>query len=174
MNSNSVTIPKFPPPPRTAQNRSECSCSEARSIRPSAVTISTATRLSDDRPASRDNQPNPPPSVRPGHTVLLMNPPGTARPCAWVTASNSPHVVPPPHRTRRFLGSTLDGLHRGEVDHEATVGTTSEPGVVVTATTHGDVESLLHGRRPGRRRRRRSCDIRPPPRGGGGSRRSRS
>jgi hypothetical protein len=63
--SNSVTTPKFPPPPRTAQNRSAFSSEEARRIRPSATTISTDSTLSQAIPACRVSQPMPPPRVRP-------------------------------------------------------------------------------------------------------------
>ena len=65
-NSNSVTTPKLPPPPRSAQNRSGCSSAEAR----------THARRRRGRPrrragcrssgrAARVSQPMPPPSVRP-------------------------------------------------------------------------------------------------------------
>ena len=42
-NSNSVTIPKLPPPPRTPQNSSAFSSSLAFTNSPPAVTMSTAT-----------------------------------------------------------------------------------------------------------------------------------
>src|SRR5215212_7825146 len=42
---NLVTTPKFPPPPRIAQNRSGFTSSLAVTVRPSAVTSSTDTRL---------------------------------------------------------------------------------------------------------------------------------
>ena len=45
-NSNSVTTPKLPPPPRSAQNRSAFSSADACTIRPSAVTTVAPTRLS--------------------------------------------------------------------------------------------------------------------------------
>src|SRR5262249_5910248 len=41
LNSNDVTTPKLPPPPRKAQNRSGFSVSLARRSSPSAVTMST-------------------------------------------------------------------------------------------------------------------------------------
>ena len=50
VNSNMVTTPKLPPPPRTAQNRSGFSVSLARRSCPSAVTISTERRLSQVSP----------------------------------------------------------------------------------------------------------------------------
>ena len=51
--SNPVATPKFPPPPRKAQNSSACSRSEARMIRLSAVTRSTEARLSLVQPKRR-------------------------------------------------------------------------------------------------------------------------
>ena len=49
-NSNDVTTPKFPPPPRIAQKRSSFSPSLATWNLPSAVTTSAETRLSQRQP----------------------------------------------------------------------------------------------------------------------------
>ena len=50
---NEVTMPKFPPPPRSAQNRSLCELSLAVTNVPSARTTSAASRLSTVRPNRR-------------------------------------------------------------------------------------------------------------------------
>ncbi len=105
-NSNSVTTPKLPPPPRSAQKRSGCSSALARTERPSASTTCADSRLSIVNPCIRLNQPQPPPSVRPPTPVWLTVPAGTASPCSWVAASSSPSVAPPPTRARRASGST--------------------------------------------------------------------
>ena len=63
--SNRVTMPKLPPPPQTAQNRSGCSSALARTHRPSARRMSIATTLSEVRPQRRLSQPNPPPTASP-------------------------------------------------------------------------------------------------------------
>ena len=52
-NSNDVTTPKLLPAPRTAQNRSSFSVALARRSCPSAVTMSTESRLSIERPCLR-------------------------------------------------------------------------------------------------------------------------
>jgi len=52
-NSKDVTTPKFPPPPRTAQNRSGFSLPLAVTKLPSARTMSTPSRLSIVRPPLR-------------------------------------------------------------------------------------------------------------------------
>jgi hypothetical protein len=52
-NVNRVTTPKLPPPPRMAQKRSSFSSRLAVRIRPSAVTISTSSRLSTAQPNRR-------------------------------------------------------------------------------------------------------------------------
>ena len=52
-NSSEVATPKFPPPPRIAQNRSSCSRALAVRNRPSAVTTSIERRVSSDRPKPR-------------------------------------------------------------------------------------------------------------------------
>ena len=110
--SKAVTTPKLPPPPRSAQKRSACASAEARRIRPSAVTTSAATRLSALKPALRLSHPMPPPSVRPPMPVWLTKPPTVARPCAWVAASTSAQVAPPPQTARRAAGSTVTWFMR--------------------------------------------------------------
>ena len=65
-NSNSVTTPKLPPPPRSAQCRSAFSV--GRRVHDAAVgghDRRADTRLSQLRPCLRDSQPMPPPSVSP-------------------------------------------------------------------------------------------------------------
>ncbi len=52
-NVNEVTMPKFPPPPRSAQNRSLYELSLAVTNVPSARTTSAASRLSTVRPKRR-------------------------------------------------------------------------------------------------------------------------
>ena len=52
-NVNEVTMPKFPPPPRKAQNRSLCELALAVTKLPSASTTSAASRLSTVRPKRR-------------------------------------------------------------------------------------------------------------------------
>src|SRR5881396_3824200 len=103
---NDVTTPKFPPPPRIAQNRSGSSVALAFRIRPSAVTISASSRLSHASPCFRIRIPKPPPSVSPAIPVSETIPPVVARPCAWVARSRSRQVAPPSAVAIRRPGST--------------------------------------------------------------------
>ena len=100
-----VTTPKFPPPPRTAQNRSGCSVSLAISWRPSAVTISTAMSASIVRPCFRTSQPTPPPRVRPAMPTEPVSPKGVARPWAAAASVNSIAVRPGCAQAIRASGS---------------------------------------------------------------------
>ena len=106
LNSNEVMTPKLPPPPRTAQNRSPFSLSLAVRKTPSAVTMSTETRLSRLRPYLPRSQPMPPARVRPPTPVAETTPPGVAKPWTCASRSKSPQVAPPWTRARRVLGST--------------------------------------------------------------------
>ncbi len=143
-NSNSVTTPKLPPPPRMAQSRSGLSVSEACSTVPSAVTTSAPTRLSADSPASRDSQPNPPPRVETGD-------PGPADEAAGdgqaVLLGGGVELAPGrPAAACGPAGVGVDAhrLHRRQVDHQ-TVFAQGEAGVVVTAAAHRHLEPLLSG-----------------------------
>ena len=114
-------MPKLPPPPRSAQNRSGFSRSLARRNSPSAVTTSAETRLSKVRPNLRLVQPKPPPSVRPAMPVVELMPVGVARPNACVSRSKSPSVAP--GSTRASARDRIDAhrLHRRQIDHHAAV-----------------------------------------------------
>ena len=109
---NEVTTPKFPPPPRNAQNRSGFSSALARAWEPSASTTSAASRLSMVRPHFPLRYPRPPPRVSPPTPVVEMIPAGTASPNWWVAASSLPGVQPPPARTVRAAGSTSTASRR--------------------------------------------------------------
>ena len=98
-NVNEVTTPKFPPPPRSAQNRSPCELSLAVTKLPSASTTSAASRLSTVRPNRRDRYPMPPPSVRPATPVDPRKPDGVAMPKPTVAWSTSAQVHPASTRT---------------------------------------------------------------------------
>src|SRR5512132_3996016 len=94
-NRNELTTPTFPPPPRSAQNRSGWWLADARTMSPSAVTTSASTRLSTVSPCLRMSHPMPPPRLTPPTPVWLTMPPVVARPCACVSWSTSPHRAPP-------------------------------------------------------------------------------
>src|SRR5262249_15005608 len=69
-----VTTPKLPPPPRTAQKRSEFSLALAVTKRPSARTKSTARRLSIVRTYCRVSAPIPTAECEPAHAGRRNNP----------------------------------------------------------------------------------------------------
>ena len=97
--------PKLPPPPLSAQSRSEFSCSVATTTSPSAVTTSAEIRLSQAKPSLRSSQPLPLPVVNPITPVDVTRPPVTARPNCCVSRSSSPQSTPPWTRTVRRSGS---------------------------------------------------------------------
>jgi hypothetical protein len=111
--SSAVTTPKLPPPPRSAHSSSAFSSVLARTIRPSHVTSSAPTRLSQVRPCLRSSQPDPPPSVSPATPVVETRPPVVARPCTWVARSTSAQMAPPPTRaTRRSASTSMSAMPR--------------------------------------------------------------
>src|SRR5215204_3440690 len=107
-NSNEVTIPKLPPPPRRPQNSSGFSRSLATTNSPSAVTTSHDRRLSIVRPNFRMMLPMPPPRVSPATPVWLTIPPVTASPNAWLSRSTCELRQPPSTRIVPASGSTRD------------------------------------------------------------------
>ena len=135
-NTNDVTTPKLPPPPRSAQNRSGCSL--ALGGHEAAVGEHDVGRRAGCRSSARtcaSGSPMPPPSVRPPTPVVEMMPTGTARPNACVAWSTSPSIAPP---CRRARSAPRD--RRGR-------------------------PSSATGRSPGRRRRCRArAPLWPPPR----------
>ena len=149
-------MPKLPPPPRTAQNRSGSAASLTVTRRPSAVTRSTSTRLSIVRPCLRASQPMPPPRVRPPRPTEPVSPNGVAKPCCPAAA----RVLA---GGRAALGGAdpadrvdVDRAHRAQVDQHAAVGR-RVAGDAVAAALDRDLEAeLAGGRRRRARRRRRS------------------
>jgi hypothetical protein len=104
--SSDVTTPKFPPPPRNAQNNSGFSSTAARTTWPSALTSSAEMRLSQLRPCLRTKCPIPPPSVNPPSPVDETSPPVVAKPKSWVSRSSCFQVVPPCALARPARAST--------------------------------------------------------------------
>lgn len=104
--SNRVTTAKFPPPPRSAQNRSACEVSETSSTSPSAVTTWAPTKLSMASPKRRTIQPMPPPRVSPPTPTPAVSPAVRASPWGARVRATPPQRAPPPMPTRRDPGST--------------------------------------------------------------------
>src|SRR4030067_239992 len=110
-NSNDVTTPRLPPPPRTPQNRSGSFLALAVTSSPLAVTTSAESRLSMVRPRFRVSQPNPPPSVRPATPGGEVMPRG-----AGVVVPAAPHGD-----TQAMLGGEVDAT-----DHVGGAGTADD------------------------------------------------
>ena len=102
-----MATPKLPPPPCSAQKSSGFSSADAVSTRPSAVTTSAETRLSQASPILRSSQPLPPPSTKPPTPVVDTRPPVVASRCGSVARSRWLIVAPPPATATRAAGSTL-------------------------------------------------------------------
>ena len=116
-----MAIPKFQPAPRMPQNSSGSSVSLARTNRPSAVTSSTARRLSIVSPKWRCSRPTPPPSVSPATPVWPIDA-GRAdeamRLGGDVELAEERAAVDPRHARRRVDGHAAHPRH---VDDEAAV-----------------------------------------------------
>ena len=135
--SNCVTIPKLPPPPRSPQSRSAFSVSLAWTSRPSAVTTSAPTRLSQARPCLRISQPMPPPSVKPPTPVDGDEAAGRGEAVRLrLVVDVGPDGAAADGRAAR-LGVDAHAVHRPEVDHDAVVAR-REAGDAVAAAAHGD------------------------------------
>ena len=102
-----VTMPKLPPPPRSAQNSSGWESADTSITSPLARTSSRETKLSQVSPCLRENQPMPPPRARPPTPVSDMMPAGTMSRCGAVAASTSPRRHPPPTWTSLRSASTV-------------------------------------------------------------------
>src|SRR5687768_9442284 len=114
-------MPKLPPPPRSPQNRSALSVALAVRRRPSAVTTSAESRLSQVKPYMRCNQPMPPPQGEACDARRRYRPTGGSQPERLRLA-----VELPPGQARlcaRDAGGRIHAhaLHRREVDDDAVV-----------------------------------------------------
>ena len=144
-------MPKLPPPPRTAQNRSGSAASLTVTSRPSAVTRSTSTRLSIVRPCLRASQPMPPPRVRPPRPTEPVSPNGVANPCCPAAEVYSPAVAPP--WAEPMPGPGRCRSRAGRPGRSASVGR-RVAGDAVAAALDRDLEAELACRSSRRARRR--------------------
>ena len=162
-NSNSVTTPKLPPPPRIAQNRSGCSSALARTRSPSASTTSAPSRLSIGQPARARQVPMPPPSVRPPTPVVRDDPAraARARARAW-RDRRRPSVQPPP--TRRCVWRVdLDVARCGERSMTTPSSSVPSPAPLWPPPRTASA-ARAHARTRSRARRRpRPCSARSTP-----------
>src|SRR5262245_35156156 len=131
--SRLVTIPKFPPPPRTAQNRSGSSWLLARKTLPSAATSSIARRLSSARPYLPISQPSPPPRVSPAMPVVETTPPVTARLKLRFAVELTPSgPALRPHRSADSID--VKAFHGRQVNHYPAIDGRASCHVVAAAT----------------------------------------
>ena len=143
-NSNAVTTPKLPPPPRSAQNRSGCSSLLACTSSPLASTTSARQQVVDRQavlagqvaeaaaerePADAGRADDP---ARGGEPVLVGGAVDLAPRAAAADADGAGARV------------DVDPADRGEVDHDAVVDR-AEPGAVVPAAADREREARLAG-----------------------------
>ena len=140
-NSRRVTTPKFPPPPRSAQNRSGWTCSLASTTLPSARTTCTDATESAVSPNLRLSQPMPPRRVIPLTPTSGLSPSGRTMPCTSAALVSTPAVTPGPthHPSTRHVD--LDAVERTEVEQQPAVGR-AVAGEAVPATLHGELEAV--------------------------------
>src|SRR5437667_12556817 len=110
LNVNAVTTPKFPPPPRSAQNKSEFSSAFALTKVPLAKTTSAETRLSMLNPHLRVRCRPLPQTVIHQPPLWELFPLAAPSPTASAAYSPHPHVIPRLPLPGRPVGSTLSSL----------------------------------------------------------------
>ena len=142
-NSNAVAIPKFQPAPRRPQKSSGSSVSLARTRRPSAVTSSTARRLSIVRPKCRwqPARRRRRASARRRRCGRRRRPGRRGRAPARRRRARRGARRRSPGRCA-VAGSTVDAAHRGHVDDEAAVDARVARGAVA-AGPDGDLQVVL-------------------------------
>ena len=162
-NSNAVTTPKLPPPPRIAQKRSGfCSRSPGGSRRRRSRRRRTAGCRSSGRTCA-SIQPKPPPSVRPGDAgrrvdagrhgepVLLRRAIDVGERRAGLDARDARGRV------------DRDRAHRGEVEHEPAVDERAARDVVAAALHREQQARVARRTSPPRSRRCRRGSGRSAP-----------
>ena len=141
-NRNRVATPKFPPPPRIAQNRSGSFSASTRRSSPSAVTMSAASRSSIVRPCLRTRNPMPPPSVIPPIPTEPVSPNPVASPSAagrlGVLGGGQSRLGP----RRPLVLVDVDPSHVGEVEHDPALGN-AVAGAAVTAAADRQLQARL-------------------------------
>ena len=143
-NRNELTTPKFPPPPRSAQNRSGCSSADARTMLPSAVTTSASSEVVDGEPVLAHEEADAAAEREPGDAGVADD---AARGGQTVRLRLVVDVAPQGtalHAGRALDGIDRDGAHRREVDHDSVVAHRGA-GHVVAPASYGDLQVAVAG-----------------------------
>ena len=144
-----MTTPKFPPPPRSAQNRSLFSFALATTKRPSASTTSALSRLSMVKPSLRVRWPDAAAERQPADAGTGNNPGGNRQAEGM---RGMIHIAPDAsaadaHGVRRRIHMHV--LDAGKIDGQRIVGDAEAAGIVAAAA-NGDAQSAgsseFHGR----------------------------
>ena len=138
-------MPKLPPPPRSAQNRS--GCSSALAVTQLAVGGDELERRARCRSSARTCAPASRRRRRASgrrRRSCETTPTGTASPCRWVSRSRSPSVAPPCTRTVRVSGSTSTP-RMAERSMTRPSSQSARPGDVVAAAAHRDEQVVRAG-----------------------------
>ena len=163
-----VTTPKLLPAPRTPQNKSALTSSLAVRTCPSAVTISTARRLSRASPKVRWSVPMPPCKRETRHAGAAHLSTGRGEPEALRFAID----IGPGGATLDARGGGVriddDRTHPGEIDHQPAI-VDGVAGHVVAAAPNRQQEALIPGKVDRRRRHRRRPGSEQSGLGGGRS-----
>ena len=143
-NSNDVTTPKLPPPPRMAQKRSASSFSLATWKLPSAVTTSAAEQVVQGQPQAPGEVADATAEGEPSDAGGRDDPAGRREPEG---VGRRVQVTPgraagDPGRPGQRVDP--DPAHRGQVDDHAAV-TRAEARDAVRATTDGDGQPVVGG-----------------------------
>src|SRR5271166_3235861 len=142
-NSNSVTTPKFPPPPRSAQNRSGYSVSLAVVMWPSARTTSADSKLSQDRPRARQI-PDPAAEGEAGDASGRHDAARGRQPMGGRGVVHYGPGGPAPDARRPPLRIDQHPVQRRQVGHDGAVAG-AEPGDAVPSAPDGEVAAAVTG-----------------------------
>ena len=132
-NRNDVTTPKFPPPPRMAQNRSLFSSALAVTKLPSANTRSADSRLSMVNPYFARQVPETTAQREPADSRASDNSRRHGEPEGVRGVVHIAPTASAAHANRARTGVDMYVANRRQVDHQHTVGHAQASGVVASA-----------------------------------------
>ena len=138
-----MATPKFPPPPRSAQNSSACSCSLTRRYSPGGDQVDGEQVVARET-VQRREPAEPAAEGQTGHAGVRHRAAGRRQSEGLRLAVDVGPEAPPATRTVERRRIDVDGPHRRQVDHQSAVGH-GLAGHVVPAAAHRHEKVVLAG-----------------------------
>ena len=143
-NRKELTTPKFPPPPRSAQNRSGCRSADTRMMSPSRGDHLSLDEVVDGEPVLAHEPADAAAQAEAADSGVAHDAAGGSEAVGLRLVIDVAPQGAALNESRALDGIDRDSAHRRQVDHDPAVAHCGA-GDVVTAAANGDLEVVVAG-----------------------------